>query len=221
MFSIRDNIDDQLGFLARLHDQFPFAVASAITATLKDVQREIPAALERDLDNPTPFTKGGTYVTPARKTHLVGEVGFKDVQSGYLHWQVRGGLRAPARKAQRLPAVVDKNEYGNLPAGLIRQLVARARAGRRTTKTQAKRFGVSSALDLFYGDPADSRPPGLYKRVAISSTEHRLIPIVVFPAISARYEQRFDFDALCQRVVARRFAPNLAAAWDRALATAK
>lgn len=221
MLQISDNIDEQLGFLARLNSQFPFAVAAAITDTLKDVQREIAPELERALDNPTPFTKQGTYVKPARKQFLAGEVGFKPKQAGYLQWQVFGGRRAPTLKALRLPSVVDRNQFGNLPAGLIRQLIARARAGRRATKGQAKRFGVSSELDLFYGDPGDDRPPGIYKRVVVSDTEHRLVPIVVFPAISARYQARFDFQRMAVRVVDRRFRDHLSRRWAQALATAR
>ncbi len=221
MFTISHTIDRELGFLARLHTQFPFAVAASITDTLKDVQRELPGELERDLDNPTPFTKRGTYVKPARKDRLVGEVGFMPRQSAYLQWQVYGGLRAPRLKALRLPSVVERNEFGNLPAGLIRQLVARAKAGRRATRGQARRFGVSSELDLFYGEPGDDRPAGIYKRVVVSDTEHRLIPIVVFPKVSARYAARFDFHRIAVRVVDRRFAANLARRWDQAIATAR
>lgn len=64
-------------------------------------------------------------------------VGVKDRQAQYLACQGEGGTRAPARQALRLPSVVDRNESGNLPAGLIRQLVARAGAGRRAPGRQS------------------------------------------------------------------------------------
>jgi len=117
---------------------------------------------------------------------------------------------------------VQLNQYGNIPAGLIRQLVARAKAGKRATKTQARRFGVSQQLDLFYGEPGDGRPAGIYKRIVISSTRHQLVPIVVFPKQSARYTTKpFDFYAFSQRITLREFGPALDRAWRLALATAK
>lgn len=219
--SVKSNIDEVLGFMARLNRNFPFAVASALTASVKAAQQAMPAELERDLDAPTPFTKGGFYITPARKDKLVAVVGVKDRQAEYLRYQVEGGTRPPKRKALRLPTAVELNEFGNVPAGLIRQLVARAKAGKRATKTQARRFGVSQKVDLFYGDPQDDRPAGIYKRVPIGSQKTRLVPLIVFPQESARYEKRFDFHETARREVLRTFTPALRAAWAKALATSR
>lgn len=219
---LSSNITEVLGWTARLHPQFQFAAAKALTDTVRMVASKMPDQVARDLDRPTPYTKGGFYSTLARKDSLMATIGVKDRQAQYLWWQVEGGARAPLRKAQRLPSVVQLNEYGNLPAGLIRQLVARAKAGKRATKGQARRFGVSQSLDLFYGDPTDGRPAGIYKRVVISSTRHQLVPIIVFPGVKAQYTpRRFDFYGIATRVVEREFGPALERAWRLALATAK
>ena len=221
VLSVKDNVRQVLSFTDRLSSQYEFAVASALTETVKQVQRAMPAELEQSLDSPTPFTKSGFFIKPARKAALTAVVGVKAAQARYLVWQVKGGRRAPTNKALRLPSVVQLNQYGNLPPGVIRQLVARAKAGRRATKTQAARFGVSQELDLFYGEPGDGRPAGIYKRVVISATRHQLVPIVVFPQQPAQYEQRFDFYGAARRIVLARFAPNLRAAWAKAKATAR
>ena len=218
---LSDNIDDVLGWTARLNPQFEFAAAKALTDTVRQVQQGMPAQAEADLDKPVAFTKSGFYIVPARKDRLVAEVGAKDRQAQYLWWQVEGGARAPQRKALRLPSVVQLNEHGNVPAGLIRQLVARAKAGKRATRTQARRFGVSQELDLFYGEPGDGRPAGIYKRVVLSATKHRLIPIIVFPQQSARYTKRLDFYGFSGRVFDRNFDRNLDAAHRLAQATAR
>ena len=181
----------------------------------------MPAQLQQDLDRPTAFTQSGFYVTPARKDKLEAEVGAKDKQAQYLGYQIQGGSRPPARRALRLPSVVQLNEYGNVPAGLIRTLVARAQAGRRATKSQARRFGVSQALELFYGEPGDGRPAGIYKRVVVSATRHQLVPIIVFPRQPATYRARFDFTGAAMRVVDREFEPALERAWALANATAR
>lgn len=221
MISVKDNVREVLAFTDRLSAQYEFAVASALTRSVKTVREAMPAEVEKALDKPTPYTKAGFYFTPAQKQRLTAVVGVKDRQAQYLDYQVDGGARAPARRALRLPSQVQLNAYGNLPAGLIRQLVARAKAGKRATKTQAARFGVSQELDLFYGEPGDGRPAGIYKRVVINATKHQLIPLVVFPKQAAQYERRFDFRGRARAIVLATFEPALRQAWAKAKATAR
>lgn len=221
MLSVKSNIDEVLSFTDRLNRNFAFAVAASLTDSVKAAQAAMPAQLEQDLDDPTPFTKTGFYVTPARKDNLVAEVGAKRVQDEYLRYQAQGGERQPKRKALRLPTAVELNQYGNLPAGTIKQLIARAQAGRRATKGQALRFGVSQKVDLFYGDPQDDRPAGIYKRVPTGSGGTRLVPLVVFPQQPARYQARFDFEGAARREVLRTFTSALRRRWQQALATSR
>ena len=208
------------GYMARLDKQYRFAVAKALTDTAKDVQQAMPAELEQALDRPTAYTKGGFYVGPASKDMLTATVGIKDRQAEYLRWQVEGGSRPPKNRALRLPGDVELNVHGNMPAGLVRNLIARAKANKRATKGQAKRFGVSQALDLFYGDPADGRPAGIYKRVT-GPGGGRLIPVVVMPQQPALYEKRFDFYGRARRVALANIEANVRRAWAYAKATAK
>jgi hypothetical protein len=221
VISVKTNINEVLRFTDRLSKQYEFAVASALTEVVKTVRDAMPAAVDEDLDKPTRFTRQGFAIVPARKDKLTASVVVKAKQAQYLSYQVEGGQRAPAKTALRLPAQVQLDAYGNVPAGLIRQLVARAKANKRVTKTQGQRFGVSQQLDLFYGDPADGRPAGIYKRVVISATKHQLVPIIVFPKQSARYEKRFDFHGRAGRIVNAQFERILRAAWVRAKATAR
>lgn len=220
--SVSSNIAEVLGFTARLHPQFKFALAKTLTDVVKAAQRVMPAEMQSAFDKgASEFTQRSVHITPARKETLQATVGIKDKQAAYLHYQVEGGTRNPKNKALRLPSVVQLNQYGNVPAGLIRQLVARAKQNKRATKRQAERFGVSQQLDLFYGEPGDGRPAGIYKRVVLSATKHQLVPIIVFPKQPARYEKRFDFYGLARRTVDREFAPALERNWRAALASAK
>lgn len=221
MLKMTHNLPSVLRGVDRLSSQAPFATALALTATVKAIEREMPAALEQDLDSPTEFTKRGFYVTPARKDRLQASIGLRPRQAEYLAYQIAGGLRAPRKQALRLPSVVQLNQHGNLPPGVIRQLVNRARQGKRATKGQAQRFGVSQELDLFYGEPGDGRPAGIYKRVVVSATRHQLVPVVVFPKQSARYERRFDFFGRARRIADREFPRQHALAWQRAISTAR
>lgn len=219
--SLSSNVKDVLGFTLQLHPQFRFAAAVALTRSVKVARDAMPPEVGRVFDRPTMFTQGGFFMQAAQKNRLEAAVGVKDRQAQYLFYQVEGGTRAPTRQALRLPGVVQLNEFGNMPVGLIRSLVQRAKAGKRATKSQASRFGVSQQLELFYGEPGDGRPAGIYKRVALSTTRHQLIPVVVFPKRSARYERRFDFYKVAEREVDRVFPAELSRAWNEALASAR
>lgn len=222
MLNVKDNIAEVLRWTDRLSSQYEFAVAVALTNTAKAVAQAMPAEVDKAFKGgAVPFTRNAFYFKRADKTRLTSEVGIKRLQAEYLGYQVQGGVRRPKRQALRLPSVVTLTQQGNLPPGTIGRLIARAKAGKRTTKAQSKRFGVSSELDLFYGDPADGRPAGIYKRVAISTTHHQLVPVVVMPKVSARYEQRFDFHGIARREALAAFEPALRQAWARAKATAR
>lgn len=219
--SLRSNIDQVLGYTARIHPQFRFAAALALTRTVQAARDAVRQESASILDRPTPFTQAGYFAIPARKDNLQAAVDVKDKQAEYLLYQVKGGSRAPKKLALRLPSNVELNAYGNLPTGIIKQLIARAQAGKRATKRQGQRFGVSTELDLFYGDPGDGRPPGIYKRVVISATRHQLIPIIVFPHRSASYQRKLDYFGVIERTVQREIEPQLRAAWAKALASAR
>lgn len=222
MLNVKDNISEVLRWTDRLSSQYEFAVAVALSDTAKAVAQAMPAAVDKAFKGgAVPFTRSAFYFKRADKIKLTAEVGIKRLQAEYLGWQIEGGDRRPKRQALRLPSVVSLTQQGNLPPGTIGKLIARAKAGKRTTKAQAKRFGVSTGLDLFYGDPVDGRPAGIYKRVAISSTQHQLIPVVVMPKVSARYTARFDFYGIAKREALAAFEPALRRAWTKAKATAR
>lgn len=229
---LSSNIDDVLGWTARLHPQFQFAAAKALTDTVRSIQQGLPKQLEQDLDKPTPFTARGFYSVGARKDRLLATVGVKDTQAQYLWWQVEGGNRAPQRKALRLPSVVQLNEYGNLPRGLIGRLVALAKSQKQVSHATGRRLGRAGfemggkSTTIFYGQPRGGtadRPPGLYLRVdhGRGDRNRKLIPIVVFPRQQARYTKRFDFHGYALRKVDAEFGPILLRSWNQALVSAK
>lgn len=211
-------------FESGLQRQIDFALARALTQTAYKVKEAIPGFLDQKLDRPTPWTKSGTYVDRATPRNLQATVGFKPIQSSYLRWQAEGGVRAPKRQALRLPSAIKLDAYGNLPRGIIAQLIAVARKESRLTKRKARRIQVSKNLDLFYGDPADvgghKSPPGIYKIVK-TGTHSRLIPLIVFPATVARYDKRFDLRDLARPIVAREYNALFNAALRDALSTAR
>lgn len=216
-FSVKHNVAEVIDKINRFTREGRDATAYALTLTARDLHQSYPAKLETDLDNPTPFTKRGFYVKGANTSTLTAEVGVMPKQAEYLRYQVLGGSRSPRKVALRLPSEVDLNQYGNLPAGVIRQLVARAKAGKRTTKRLAGRTGVGQSNDLFYGDPGDGRPVGIYKRTGMGTKREKLVPVVVMPKRAATYRRRFDFFGHGRSLIVERWPVNVRRAFARAI----
>lgn len=219
---------DIRGVLGRLdglqRNQIPFATARALTDVAEKIREATPPILERDLDRPTRFTTDprGMFVERAQKSKLQATVGFRPLQSAYLKYQIEGGVRAPKRRALRLPTAQPLDQFGNLPARTIATLVQRAQQGRRLTKRQAGRLRVSQKVTIFYGDPGDGRPPGLYQRVPVPGPgDNRLIPLIVFPEQSARYQKRLRWFEEADRIAKREIGPAFARRMREAMATAR
>lgn len=216
--TITTNLDAVRKQFAGLEKQVNFAASKALNDVARKVQQAMPSGLKSQLDRPTPFTASAkaTRIIPAKRDNLAAEVVFKDVQAGYLKWQVEGGVRSPARKALKLPTAINLNEYGNVPRGIISQLISVARKESKMAKRTSRRIKVSNKLELFYGDPADLGghrfPPGIYKIVQRGAGS-QLVPLVVFPATTAKYKKRLDLARIAAPVV----SAELPAAFDKAL----
>ena len=224
--TITTNIEQVKRELMGQQKQVLFAASKALNATAKEVQKGVPAMLQKSLDRPTPFTTSekSTFIKHATKDQLTASVFFKDRQASYLRWQVEGGLRAPTNKALRLPSAVQLDQFGNLPRGIIKQLISIARKESKLQKRTARRIKVSNKLEIFYGDPKDGGgknfPPGIYKIVKLGIGRSRLIPLIVFPAVSARYTKRIDFEGMARPIVASTFGPEFEKALRDALSSA-
>ncbi len=219
--------------LGALGKQARFAAAVALTRTAKDVQQAMPAELERSLDNPTDFTKRGTYTRPARRDTLVSEVGFRDIQARYMRLQIEGGTYTPKEAGIRLPGNVQLNAFGNIPRGLVNKLKAAAKDGKLEAAV-AKRLNVetnrrkgAAPIQLFYGQPAgrgwEKAPVGIWRRIppATPGGKGKLVPVVVFERKSAQYEARFDLPKLAMSVAEQKFAEHFRTELEKALRTAR
>lgn len=228
---IETNVVGQFNALAQrlraMGKQANYACAVALTRTGQDAARAVNDDLPRYLDSPTAFTRAAFTVRRANKENLRAVVFAKDAQAKYLRYQVAGGSRAPNRKALRLPSEIKLNEFGNIPRGEIAKLIAIARSNKRMTRAGAlghvkrmQRLGISAALNLFYGDPGNGKPPGIYKRVE-QGDRRILVPLIVFPATSAHYKPRLPLKAIVDRVAKARFPVHFQAAWADAVRTAR
>jgi hypothetical protein len=75
-FDVRvEGLDALRAHLTGYAKQVRFATAKALTDTAGELQKALPAELERDLDRPTDFTKRGIFRKPARPDDLRALVG--------------------------------------------------------------------------------------------------------------------------------------------------
>lgn len=198
-----------------------YATGRALGNVALHARDALPAESRKSLDRPTPFTQHGFFARRPRRGELEAEVGVKDRQREYLQWPILGGLRRPRRKALRLPFPknITMDAYGNLPRNTIARLVKAAEKGRLHART-AKSLGISKKVPIFYGDPGDGRPPGLFKRVGDEDNE-RLISLISFPAISARYKAQFDIRKPIEHTVMVHFQDEFSRELGKAFATAR
>jgi hypothetical protein len=223
MLKITVDSQSTMAWLGGIQKQVAYATARALTATAREVQRRIPAALEKDLDRPNQFTKSGTFVIPARKDKLQATVAFKDKQAKYMRLQIEGGSRTPGARGLKLPGDVTLDQHGNIPRGTIAKMIQAAKAG-KYGKAVRTRLGINASgkapsnLALFYGKPKNfpDLPVGIWR------TDGRtLTPVIVFPTNKpARYRPRFKFKELVERTVAEVWPHEFDKAFADAMRTA-
>ena len=195
--------------------KIPSALSKAIDATAKEILDAAPDRLEQQLDRPTPFTKKGLYKKTVRAT-LTSEVGFKDIQAGYIAPQIRGGKRGKKKLELSLPKFATaprskrlrKNQYGNLSKAQIKSIIEAK--NEKNTSAKDKRY--------FFGKPKGAKheqyPIGIYARV---KENKRIVPLLIF-ASQPTYKKRFGFSALAREVVNGRFRQNFEIEFAKVLA---
>ena len=80
--------------------------------------------IKTQLDRPTPFTVRGIVYEQATPSRLTSQVYIRPIQTEYLKYQIYGGVRYPRRsRSIMVPGRdVHKNQYGNVPRGVLRRL---------------------------------------------------------------------------------------------------
>jgi hypothetical protein len=148
-------------------NQFPFAIAVALTEAAKIGKRDLTAQLTQNLDRPTPYTMKAVFVKSASKKDFpesASTVGIKDGQSKYLQAEFSGGTRnlkpfevkfGGEKKFAKLPANFKKDAYGNIKKSQLLAILAAA-------KTKGSGVFVSRSGDGIYQRFGDGLKPILY-----------------------------------------------------------
>lgn len=225
-------LDKTMAHISGMGKQLRYAAAVALTRTAGKVKEALPAAMERVLDRPTPFTKRGIFVSRATAATLTATVGFMDRQARYMRYQIAGGTRASGSRGIKLPGNIELNSFGNIPKGMVDKLKAAAKDG-TLGRGLAKKLGVgnrrkgAAPIQLFYGKPVgrgwEKAPMGIWRRLPPTSAGGRgkLVPVIVFEDKPAHYKPRFDMQRTALDVVRREWDAQFARAFDDAMMSAR
>ncbi|NHB89594.1 hypothetical protein [Photorhabdus tasmaniensis] len=111
--------------LTQIKKQVPFATAQALTKVARQIEQAEKKAIERKLDNPTPFTVKSVGSVGASKNNLKAKVFVRDIAASYLTPLEVGGVHKLNSSALLNPKNIKLNKYGNLPRNKLQQLKAK------------------------------------------------------------------------------------------------
>ena len=109
------NLTDLSNQLRTLRKQIPFATAQAMTSVVRKIEDAQKVAMQRHLDNPTPFTVKSVKSRGARKSDLKAKVFVMNTAAAYLEPFEIGGVHKLNGSALLNPKDIKLNKYGNLP----------------------------------------------------------------------------------------------------------
>lgn len=197
-------IERGLNGLAR--SQLPFAIALGINEVAAQVVEAEKIGLARDFDRPAPVTTRGLYISRASKRRLVGVVGFKRVQAGYLERQATGGTRRAKRRAVVVPVNARLNKYGNMAKGSIKRSLAKPEV------FSGKVNGVAGVWQ---------RPKGGRSGGAGSRGKRKGLKLLAIYAASVKYDARLKFQPRAYVTARKGIGPAIARNLARAVKTAR
>ncbi|MEM8110744.1 hypothetical protein Q4S27_16540 [Morganella morganii subsp. sibonii] len=116
------NLTDLSNQLRTLRKQIPFATAQAMTAVVRKIEDAQKVAMQRKLDNPTPFTVKSVKSRGARKNDLKAKVFVMNTAAAYLEPFETGGVHKLNGSALLNPKDIKLNKYGNLPRNKLSSL---------------------------------------------------------------------------------------------------
>lgn len=261
IIDIAHDIDKVVKDMDALHkSQLPYAIRVTVNKLAENAKRHMEIKQLPTLDRPTRYTMNMMRVDYAKRGDLTSTVKVKDrallTKRGsvgpdevlghlFTGGQRRGkGYEGLMQRAGILPKGmytvpgegVTLDAHGNLPKGLVVQLLAYFRAFQEsgfkanmtgTSKTafekrfRAKNFKSAKSFNFFLvrvGDKS-SLHPGIWARVGFDAGKS-IKPILMF-VDKATYEQRFDLPAVVDDIVRKDLDFEFRKAFEHALRTAR
>lgn len=221
-------------------NQVPFATSLALNRTAQFVRKTMVDQMDAVFDAPTPFTRNALYIKASSKSNLIAYVQVKDKQRRYLLPEIEGGPRGQKGMESLLiqagimqagwfavPASGQKlNQYGNVPPGTVSKILSQLQASRDSLqnepaakRTKRNKLPQGRYFAIKTGDTSHLRP-GIYERQGLTS-HSQIKPIFIFTAKAPRYQKRWDFYGIAQKLAEERFPAEFKSAVDVAVATAR
>ncbi|GEP09824.1 hypothetical protein [Methylobacterium gnaphalii] len=217
--------------VGRTAKQVPFVAAFALTNAMKDARTAEQQTMRSVFDRPTNFTLNALKVTPATKTNVSAELGFKEGFGSVPAWkylgpQVAGGIRRHKsfemlliRKGIMLSsefAVPSKrcpvDGYGNVSRSVITRMLSALGAqadNAQNTKHYPKRSTRKRNLDYFVMRGHEKAPDGIYLKQAKWA-----VPMFLFVK-SVSYQKRFPYYEQGRTVIREAYRRHFLAGWER------
>lgn len=192
--SVSSNIAETIKRLQAQAKQVPFAAAVALTKTAQSAAADVQQAMPTEIDRPIPFTVKSIGWQMATKATLRSAVFIRPLAAPYLAPLITGGVAKPKKRALLDPTNVPLNQYGNLPRGKIKQLLARK--------------------DVFSGKVHGV--PGIWQRLKRGG-----VKLVVRYEPSQQKRAQFHFPDLVRKSVEKNFGRHFDEALRKAIATAR
>ena len=220
--------------------QLPFAMSLGLNRVAKRTQVAERSAMSRVFDRPTPFTLNALRIEAAKKDRLQARVWFRDWAAKgtpaerYLMPQVIGGARRDKRFEMRLKhagllpkgmqlvpgSAAPLDAYGNVQRRVYTQILSQlqAQGDAAQNENRSSRRRSKTAGRYFWGNPG-GRGLGVWQRIKFGfGTAVR----PVFRAVPInRYKPRFAFFDIAEREAAAAYEPELVAAIEQAIRTAR
>jgi hypothetical protein len=240
-FTISVDTRDVMKAIDRLRrEDAPFVTAYALTKTAQDIKAEEVKTMGQVFDRPTRFTLNALYVKTATKKDLSAVVEFKDGGGKsvpawrYLGPQVSGGGRQKKSHERRLERAgilrsdeyvvpgqgVELDAYGNMRGGLIERILSQLQAAEQFAGYQAnetarsRKRNASKRTGRYFLLRGRGAPDGIYHRPAGNTREIR--PVMMFVK-APRYQKRFPFYEVAQKVFNDRFLMHARAGFERTI----
>ncbi len=239
--SVKVDFGDIEKELANLSKQVRYGAARGLTKTATDIRDQVREDMRRTFDRPRDWTTNSMYVEKATRDNLTAVVGVKDrskmstrvTPTHTLQSQVFGHDRAQKRFERALTALgylppgwvvvpsrsvprdTDGNLSGDFLRNVLRQLPKAGPVMPKKAVARARRTG-----GVYFVQPVGrgrGLSPGIYFR---EMAMRQATPIVLFKS-RASYYTRLDFHQIGERVANERLQPNIIAAIEEALATAR
>jgi hypothetical protein len=231
-------LEATLANITGLQKQIKFASARALTKTGQSVQKSLVQEMTGKFQAPTPWTLRSTFLKPATKADLNVTVGLKDVAykgipaAALLAHQFKGGTRIWKNLERWLnhaglisagefivPGKGAKlNQYGNMSAGLIQQIMSQLKVGgdpfAYATKSARSKRSQKRAGRIWWSH-GDRLPRGAWADYGPPVGLRPLLIVTRAPA----YKRRIDLARIADDVVSKEWASTFDAALADAIRT--